>query len=693
MQAGRFVPAGGMWVESDTNLPGGEAMARQFVLGTRWFIDELGVEPLDVWLPDSFGYSGSLPGIATAAGKRWFLTQKISWNDTNTMPHHTFWWEGIDGTRIFTHFPPVDTYNSDLSAADLARAERQYAEKGRANTSLVPFGYGDGGGGPTREMIAAGRRTADLEGSPRVTLSSPAEFFEAAQAEYADPPAWRGEMYLEFHRGTYTSQHRTKAGNRRSEHLLREAELWATTAAVRVGRAYPAEELDRIWRMVLLQQFHDILPGSSIAWVHREAERNYAEVARDLERIVADSLAALASSAEAGSSGSGAEVVANAGPFPVRGVPALGVGAVAAGVAEAVIVEQEGTDWVLTGPGIRAVVDQHGRLTSLRDLAADREVLAPDEPSARLVLHRDVPNRWDAWDVDHHYRQVARELDEPTSIEALPDGLRITFATGKSEIVETLRLAADRPAIEIELDLDWHEQQQLLKLDFGLDVHADQATSEIQFGHLDRPTHENTSWDAARFETVAHRWVQVGEPGYGVALANDCSYGFDCTRTTRADGGTTTRLGVSVVRAPLFPDPEADQGRHRLAYTLHVGAGVPEGIEEGYRLNLPLRAVSGGAVDAVEPLLRVDDPAVVIEAVKLAEDGSGDVIVRCYESLGGRARATLTADFDVTGITETDLLERPIDPRALRAVDGRTATLELRPFQLCTLRLRRADVG
>ncbi|OYO03010.1 alpha-mannosidase [Enemella evansiae] len=686
VDAGGFVPAGGMWVESDTNLPGGEAMARQFVLGTRWFIDELGVEPLDVWLPDSFGYSGSLPGIATAAGKRWFLTQKISWNDTNTMPHHTFWWEGIDGRRIFTHFPPVDTYNSDLSAADLARAERQYAEKGRANTSLVPFGYGDGGGGPTREMLAAAARTADLEGSPKVTLSSPAEFFTAAEEEYADPPVWRGEMYLEFHRGTYTSQHRTKAGNRRSEHLLREAELWATTAAVRTGRAYPAEELDHWWRIVLLQQFHDILPGSSIAWVHREAERNYAEVARGLEQIIADSLAALGSEA-----GSQDGVLANAGPFPVRGVPALGVGRAEDAVADARIrVERAGTDWVLTGPGIRAVVDEHGRLTSVRDLAADREVLAPDEPSARLVLHRDVPNRWDAWDVDHHYRQVSRELDEPTVIEPLADGLRITFVTGRSEIVETVRLADDRPAIELELELDWHEQQQLLKLDFALDVHAEQATSEIQFGHLQRPTHENTSWDAARFETVAHRWMQVGEPGYGVALANDCSYGFDCTRTTRGDGGTTTRLGVSVVRAPLFPDPEADQGRHRLAYTLRVGAGVAEAIEEGYRLNLPLRTAPGSGA---APLVSIDDPAVVIEAVKLAEDGSGDVVVRCYESRGGRARARVTADFEIVEVLETDLLERPIEPRALRAVDGPVATLELRPFQLCTLRFRRTPTS
>ncbi len=296
VREGSFVPVGGMWVESDTNMPGGEALARQFVAGKRFFIEEFGVEPLEVWLPDSFGYSAALPQIVRSAGSRWFLTQKISWNETNVMPHHTFRWQGIDGTEVFTHFPPVDTYNAELSGAELARAERQYAEKGVANTSLVPFGWGDGGGGPTREMIAAAKRTADLEGSPRVTLSSPRAFFEAAEAEYPEPPVWSGELYLEFHRGTYTSQARTKRGNRRSEHLLREAELWAATAAVRGVAEYPYDELEAAWHTVLLNQFHDILPGSSIAWVHREAERRYAEVAVALTAIIEHSARALAGS-------------------------------------------------------------------------------------------------------------------------------------------------------------------------------------------------------------------------------------------------------------------------------------------------------------------------------------------------------------------------------------------------------------
>ncbi|WP_419183556.1 alpha-mannosidase [Serinibacter arcticus] len=324
---GRVLPVGGMWVESDTNMVGSEALVRQFVQGKRFFIEQLGFEPTNVWLPDSFGYTGSFPQVAALAGSPDFLTQKLSWNDTNRIPHHTFWWEGIDGTRVFTHFPPVDTYNSDLTGPELARASDQFAEKGAANTSLVPFGYGDGGGGPTREMVAAAHRTADLEGSPTVALSTPQGFFDAARAEYAEnAPTWVGELYLEYHRGTYTSQSRTKRGNRRSEHLLREAELWAATAAVRTGAAYPYEDLERAWRTTLLQQFHDILPGSSIAWVHREAERNYAALAADVEALISASLLSL-TSGEGGAAGDGGgELVLNASPFARGGVAGLGAG-------------------------------------------------------------------------------------------------------------------------------------------------------------------------------------------------------------------------------------------------------------------------------------------------------------------------------------------------------------------------------
>ncbi|WP_111718624.1 glycoside hydrolase family 38 C-terminal domain-containing protein [Homoserinimonas sp. OAct 916] len=685
--AGQIVPVGGMWVESDTNMPGGDALARQFVAGKQFFLREFGLEPLEVWLPDSFGYSAALPQIVAQAGSRWFLTQKSSWNDTNLMPHHTFCWEGIDGTRIFTHFPPVDTYNSELSAVELARAERNFAEKGAANTSLVPFGWGDGGGGPTREMIAAARRFADLEGSPVVRLSSPRQFFEQAEAEYGDPPVWSGELYLEFHRGSFTSQARTKRGNRQSEHLLREAELWAATAAVRKGSAYPYDRLAQVWQTVLLQQFHDILPGTSIAWVHREAEHNYA--------AVAETLNALITSAAHEICGTGDETVhLNAGPYEQDGVPGLGGGTTGHSGAASIAHTDAGIE--MANEHLRVVIDQNGEFVSLVHLATGRELVPQAARGNQLQLFHDVPNQWDAWDLDADYGQrpvdvgqaewVAEFADEPDLV-----GVRVRRRFGDSTVTEEITLAGGARSVQLSFVVDWHERQKLLKLAFPFDLAADRAASEIQFGHLYRPIHTNTSWDVARFETVAHRWVHVGEPGFGAAVANDSTYGHDISRIRDTTGHTSTQVRLSLLRAPIYPDPESDQGEHRLRVSVLPGASIADAVAEGYRMNLPLRRFLAVANSTVEPLFTVDDPAVVIEAVKLAEDRSGDVIVRLYEAHGTRARAQIVRTFDAHETVETDLLERVAgEPRAVIGADGRRVDLELRPFQLVTLRYRRA---
>lgn len=691
---GRFVPTGGMWVEADTNMPGGEAMARQFVAGQRFFGENFGVEPEVLWLPDSFGYSAALPQIARAAGARWFLTQKISWNETNVMPHSTFRWEGIDGSTLFTHFPPVDTYNAELSGQELARAQRQYSEKGFGNTSLVPFGWGDGGGGPTREMLAAARRTASLEGSPTVRLSSPEDFFAAAEAELADPPVWSGELYLEFHRGTYTSQARTKKGNRRSEHLLREAELWAASAALAAGAEYPYDALEQAWHTVLLQQFHDILPGTSIAWVHHEAERNYARVAAGLEVLIEDSARALL--------GVGDSAAAlNAGPYSVSGVKAFGSGPVPE--PQPWTWRRAGDEWKINSDKLQLTVDASGLFRSLLVNAGlgageGREVFPPGRPGNLFQLFRDTPNQWDAWDLDAHYRFSSTDLMQPDSME-LEDGsgdrvLVITRSFGRSVVVQRLSLSPDGSAVDLEVDVDWHEQQKLLKLAFPLDVHAAQAASEIQFGHVHRPTHANTSWDAARFETVAHRWIHVGEPGYGVAVANDSTYGHDTFRES-VDGRTCTTVRLSLLRAPLFPDPGSDQGQHSFRFSLRPASGIPDAVAEGYRLNLPLRRISGVSAAAAEPILAVDHPGVVVEAVKLAEDRSGDVVVRLYEAHGGRARAKVRVGFAHDDVAATDLLERPVTSEAVeeQQPSAGTVVLQLRPFELVTLRFRRSFTG
>ncbi|MCR2812664.1 glycoside hydrolase family 38 C-terminal domain-containing protein [Microbacterium sp. zg.Y1084] len=684
VRAGRFVPVGGMWVESDTNMPGSEALARQFIEGKRFFLEKFGVEPLEVWLPDSFGYSAALPQIIAQAGSRWFLTQKISWNETNRMPHHTFLWEGIDGTRVFTHFPPVDTYNSDLSAADLARAERQFAEKAHTDHSLVPFGWGDGGGGPTREMVAAARRTADLEGSPRVRMAAPETFFREAEAEYPDPPVWSGELYLEYHRGSYSAQARTKRGNRRSEHLLRAAELWATLATVRTGAAYPAERLRRLWRTVLLQQFHDILPGTSIAWVHQEAEQTYAAVAAELAEIIDTALATLA--------GEGTlPLAANAAPVVLSDAPALG----AAAAAEAAPASVRATDdgWVLEHPRARWLLDARGAVVGGHDLVADRHLVDPSRPAGVLQLFRDTPRDWDAWNIDAEDAALGTDLRDAESVSTTADGAGVVVIRrfGASRVEQEFRVDAASGALDITVRLDWHERQKMLKLAFPLQLRAERTESEIQFGHVSRPVHANTTWDAAKFETVAHRWIRVVEGGYGVSIANDASYGHDVRRGDGAAGGAHTVARVTLVRAPLFPDPGADQGRHEFTVSLRPGADVADAVADGFRLNLPPVQLTGAR--PIEPALTVDDRGVVVEAVKLADDGSGDVVVRLYEARGSPRRAPLRRGFAWAGVEQVDLLERPVAATVLGTVSDGTIALHLQPFQLATLRLRRSALS
>ncbi|MFG2483625.1 alpha-mannosidase [Streptomyces virginiae] len=685
---GQFVPVGGMWVESDTNMVGGEAMARQFLHGKKFFLDEFGIETQNVWLPDSFGYTAALPQIVKLTGSKWFLTQKISWSQMNRFPHHTFWWEGIDGTRVFTHFPPVDTYNSDLGGAQLAHAARNYREKGHGSRSLVPFGWGDGGGGPTREHLARARRRRDLEGSPKVRIERPDAFFEKAHAEYEDAPVWAGELYLELHRGTYTSQAKTKQGNRRSESLLREAELWAATAAVRVaGYAYPYEDLERIWKTVLLHQFHDILPGSSIAWVHREARATYAAVREELQGITLAAQQALA--------GQGTEeLVFNCAPHARRGVPAGGAGRPAAAREPVTVEERHGGGHILANGRLLVEIDGRGLIVSVYDLEARRETVAPGAAANLLQIHPDFPNMWDAWDIDAFYRNRVTDLVELDRLEVAASGpraatVRVTRSFGRSAAVQQITLRAGAKTVDIVTDVDWHETEKFLKAAFPLDVKAERTASETQFGHVYRATHTNTSWEAAKFEICAHRWIHAEEPGWGVALLNDSTYGHDVTRDVRADGGQTTTVRLSLLRAPRYPDPETDQGSHTLRFSLAPGAGIGDAVREGHALNLPERVVPGAG--PVAPLVAVDEDAVVVEAVKLAEDRSGDVIVRLYESRGGRARATLTVDFPLAAAVESDLLERPLTGTAVGVPtpEGRVP-LTLRPFQIVTVRLHRA---
>ncbi|KJC64416.1 alpha-mannosidase [Agreia bicolorata] len=700
VREGRFVPVGNMWVESDVTMPSGESLARQFLEGGRFFVEEFG-EAADVgWLPDSFGYSGALPQLLRQAGLRWFFTQKMSWNETNAMPHHSFVWEGIDGSRIFTHFPPVNTYSGDMRPTELARDNRNFSDHGMASTSLMPFGYGDGGGGPTRDMMAAGRLQADLEGSPRLRFATAREFFTEAEAEYVDPSVWSGEMYLEFHRGIFTSQARTKRGNRRNERLLAEAETWASAATVLTGASYPGVELDELWRTVLLLQFHDILPGTAIAWVHREAEANHAEVTERAEKIITTALRHL--------TGEGDVAIAlNASSVTVRGVPArsgrvvdeespgaMGTTSSASPSALADSVLTDADSFVLENDVVLVVVEADGTISRMIDKGTGRNLIADGRRANLLQLHRDEPNQWDAWDLDASYRASARDLVEGT-VWREGDAVFVRRSFGSSSVAQRIELDGAEPTVRIRTEIDWHERRKLLKLAFPLDLHAPAAAYETQFGHVTRPVHTNTSWDAARYEVCAHRWVHVGEPGFGAAVANDGLYGHDVTRQVD-DGRVVTVVRQSLLRAPTFPDPEADQGLHTITSTLTVAPDIADAIKAGRAADAPTRIVRGAHVPprlvaAISPTSG-STTSVIAETVKLAADASGDVIVRLYESEGRRSSVRIETGFATESCTIVDLLERPIgDADVLLGEPGGGFLVELRPFEVVTLRIQPAD--
>jgi alpha-mannosidase len=677
VRSGRVVPVGGMWVESDTNLVGSEALVRQLVAGKRFFMEELGVETEEVWLPDCFGYSAALPQLIALSGSRWFLTQKLSWNDTNRFPYHTFFWEGLDGTRVLVHFPTVDTYNSTLSLSELRLAATQGGEQGPPRASLVPFGYGDGGGGPTREMMERARRLRDLEGSPQVQISSPRAFFEELEAAKESLPIWTGELYLERHRGTYTTQVDIKASNRRIEAALAEAELYWATAALRGLGVYPYERLEAAWRQLLLHQFHDILPGSSIGMVNDQAKATYAFLSAELAELVQEARVLLG--------GSGDGYWANASPFEQDGVPFGGAGPRSQPAGGPVALRQRADGGVVLDNGLLAVgIGPDGAVSFVKDASTEREVLV-EGGWCGLELHPDYPSDFDAWDIDASYlrSKVALGADSLSILEASEDKatVRCHFSFGNSTAYLDISLERGRRWLQVGVEVDWHERHRLLKLSFPLDVAAREVATETQFGQVFRPLHANTSWDRARFEFPAHRFVWVGEEGYGVALANSATYGYDAWPIPRPGGGRAVMVRASLLRGPTYPDPRGDEGKHRFGFRLSPGAGLMEARRLGAEMAHPLRP--WGA--PLEPLLRVESQSVVIEAVKLAGDRSGDLVIRCFEAAGGRGHLRLQTSFPISKAHVVDLLERRLGDLE---TSGRELRLVLRPMQVLTIRLR-----
>lgn len=695
VDAGQWIPVGGMWVEADMNLPSGESLARQIVEGQRWFETAFGRRCSEVWIPDVFGYPAGLPQLFAAGGMTRFVTQKLSWNKQNRFPHHTFWWEGLDGTRVLTHFPSVDTYNSSLHPAELAHASSSFAEHAWSDWSLAPFGYGDGGGGPTIDMIERARRMADLDGAPRVEIDGPQRFFDEVEAEIAagaPVPVWRGELYFETHRGTLTSQLWTKVGNRRCERLLREAELWAATASVDL-------RLGPLWREVLTQQFHDILPGSSIAWVHADAEAVHARVGADLEDRIAAVLAPLGAPGAmlANVDGHARDEVTVTDTGPVAGsgpvqhlvdgrlayratVPALGIAAAVAQATDDEVAAEEGS---LRNGRLAVVVDGDGWLSSVIDVATGRELLAAGHAGAVVEIAADHPVEYDAWDLERWTRDGGRAIEGAVHVEVLDEGplvgrVRATRSFGSSSIAVTYELRAGSRRLDIGVDLDWHESEAALSMAFPLDLRTDTARCDVQLGAVERPVHRSTSWDDAKFEVCAHRFVDLAERGFGVAVLNDGRYGHGLDSST---------VRVTLARAARYPDPAADQGHHQVTLALLAhDDDRSEVLRQACALNLPLRSFVGTGGHVPDPVAAIDGVGVEIDAVKPADDGSGDLVVRLHEATGGRSEISLRCRGGVVAAWRCPLTE---EPEQSVEVTASVARLTLRPYELVTLRLCR----
>jgi alpha-mannosidase len=722
---GQWEPVGSMWVEADCNLTGGESLIRQFLYGKRYFRQKLGVETFDMWLPDVFGYSAALPQILAKFNIPYFLTQKISWNQTNKFPHHTFWWQGIDGTRVWAHFPPADTYNGSAEPKEVVYSVKNYRDHARADQSLYLFGHGDGGGGPTERHLEFLRRGQLAPHYPTLAQNKRAiDFFRESKTHSHDLATWVGELYLELHRGTYTSQAANKKGNRVSEFLLRDAELLSCFTPSYPAK-YPAAELEAAWKLVLLNQFHDIIPGSSVREVYEDSNADYQSIAEAGEAIVQRALKEIASGLDTATMTQPVALFHNAkvvsqGEIPwqeewvpsalvtpdetlpvqlvtefgnrklIFATPASALGSVAVAnlsdTTPQVNSRLKASARQIENGALSVHFDADGNITSIQNLEHGTEFIEPGKLGNLFQLLDDQPLFWSAWDVDVYAFETAVDLVQSESFEIVERGpvrvaVEIVKRFGKSTIRQRISLGPT-PGLRFDTEIDWHEEDKMLKLAFPTNVNASRATYEIQFGNVERATHVNTSWEMAKFEVCAQKWIDLSEGDQGVALINDCKYGFDVR-------GSTMRM--SLLRSPKAPDPECDMGVHRFSYTLlpHFGpyhyAGI---VSAAYAFNAPVRHAflepGAGEAGRLPALVACEDRNIVVEAVKKAEDSSA-IVVRVYECHNSRGHAKLFTARKPVAAFLCDLEENEIGE--LELSQGLVG-FDYKPFEIITIKLK-----
>ena len=704
---------GAMWVEPDCNIPGGESLIRQCLIGQQSTREMFGVTSDTLWQPDVFGYSGALPQILRGAGVKYFCTTKLAWNDTNRFPYDTFVWRGIDGTPILSHFNVIHCWPDPQT---LLKEWNWVQHKDVQDRRLLAFGYGDGGGGPQCEMIEMARITQNLEGCPRVGYTTVSEFMANLERDSAaELPVYAGELYLELHRGTLTSIAKIKRGNRKCELALRDAEFACALATLRAGAPYPTAELREAWKILLLNQFHDILPGSSIMEVNDRAIADLDKCERDALAFRDSALNRLSSAGDRS-----AVLLFNSlnwdrrGEMEIAGLPA---GMMPAGAAATQFIENVAGDSLVavaglsvpslgycsfplvkssregsaaspfrvTAEGVKtpfAVVrfDDAGRIDSFFDKAA-RELVRNGGWFNQLLMGEDVPAAWDNWDIDRDQRLKLRPQDRLVSRQVIADGplqlrIRLEYQLGQgSKLVQHIVFHAATSRVDFDTLVDWREGYQFLKVGFALDVLAEQARHEIQFGHVSRNTHDNTTLDRAKFDVCAHKWTDISEGSFGVAFLNDCKYAC-----TVKDG----EYRLSLIKSGRHPDPRGDQGTHRFVYAMLPHAGgfnVENVVRPAYEFNLPPAVHLTSIATESFSLASVDAANIVIESIKWAEEGKAFVL-RLYEAGKTGTHANVRFHIPIMYVRRTNLLE--VQPEEL-AIENRGCELYLRPFEIVTL--------
>lgn len=730
VREGRWEPEGGMWVEADCNLTSGESLVRQFLHGKRFFRDEFGVENRILWLPDVFGYSGALPQIMKECGIEYFMTTKLAWNQFNKVPYDTFRWRGIDGSEILTHLITTlgvgqdekksffTTYNGMLHPDALIGGWKRYQNKDINNDILVSYGYGDGGGGPTRAMLeTSDRMEHGVTGLPRVRQAFSRTYFDELRQRVEHNrrlPLWEGELYFEYHRGTYTSMARNKRSNRKAELHMMDLELLSVLASGLLP--YPADETDRLWKGILINQFHDILPGSSIHEVYEVTKKEYAAMEEKIARLEQERMAALCAPGDGltvfNTKGfAGDEIVPlgetdvqalldEAGTlYPVqhtekgafvslKDLPAKGWRTYQTRT-EAVSAPSPFTlsdDRHLETPYYTVELDENGLFARLYDKENRREVFKSGQKGNLMRMYEDKPIYYDNWDIDIYYTEKSWDVTDLQRLEWEEIGpvcavLKLERKVSNSLIRQTIRFYADSRRIDFETWVDWHEHQHLLKVHFPVDVHTDEATFDIQFGNLKRKITQNTSWDVARFESCGQKWMDLSEGHYGVSLLNDCKYGHSVL-----DGS----MALTLIKSGIEPNPTTDQEEHFFTYALlpHAGDWRNGTVREAYCLNQPALSFRGGKAGSEYSLASVGAPNVVLETIKQAEDGDG-WIVRLYECDNARTETFLRWNRPAVSVEECNCIE---EKKADASFENGGISFTILPYEIKTFRIREQEV-